>query len=223
MPHARALLVTAADRWAAGLACGLMSMACAVAGCSTMGLENSAAWATAKREPQQAVRMTIAWTHSSEKLLGKPELRGFRARVRFYDAPEKKDGSKAGAARTPSIKVDGTITVYAFDETLGAKWGTSKSRKFVVTPAQLRKQHVEIGRGHEYELWFPWDKVGGAPLQIRFLVRFDPAKVGPVLVSENSRYRLPSDPSHSDELPAEVEGGPAPSGTAGAPGEAARN
>jgi hypothetical protein len=221
MPSARAHLVTAADRLAACTACGLVSIACALAGCSTMGVENSAAWSTAKREPQQAARMTIAWTHSSEKPLGQPELRGFRARIRFYDAPAAKDGSKA--ARAPSIKVDGTVTVYAFDETLGAKWGTSKSRKFVVTPAQLRKQHVEIGRGHEYDLWFPWDKVGGAPLQIRFLVRFDPAKVGPVLISENSRYRLPSDPSHSDELPAEVEGGPAPSGTAGAPGEAARN
>jgi hypothetical protein len=247
MPHALIFYSNRQPRSAARTAIGLVAVACALVGCSTMGVENSAIWSSAKREAPHAVRMTIAWSQGVEKQPGKAPVRGFRARVRFFDTDEKKGGTQQTVQKAPpaSIKVDGTLTVFAFDETLSAKWGTAGSRKFVVAPAEMKKQRVDTALGPHYNLWLPWDKVGGAPLQIRLLVRFDPAKSGPVLISENSRHRLPSVPSENspgtligrqspppgadqgaveparNETPAEVQGRPAP--VASTPVDPARN
>ena len=106
------------------------------------------------------------------------------------------------------IKVDGALTVYAFDETYGGKGSAGAPRKFVFSAKKLSKLYRESSSGPSYVVWLPWDSVGGPTREVRLLARFDDAAGGPVVMSETSHHRLPgtSDQSQIAGSPAESKG-----------------
>jgi hypothetical protein len=139
--------------------------------------------------------MTVAWKNDVQKKAGKSMLRGFQGKVQFFAADPSKQSEKDGAKKpevTPKgVLAEGTLTVYAFEETPDGKEGTGPSKKYVFPPKDLRRVHREGPQGNEYNIWLAWDKVGGPERHIRLLVRFDPAGGGQVVTSDNSREVLP--------------------------------
>ena len=88
------------------------------------------------------------------------------------------------------VKVDGTLVVYAFDETDRDANNARPDRKYVFTPEQVPPHYSKSKIGHSYSVWLPWDQVGGVQKEITLIVRFQP-KEGPVAIGEPARQLLP--------------------------------
>jgi hypothetical protein len=173
------------------------------AGCLGLDVAGTLRWPGSKTEQPLPARMAVAWKNDIQKKSGKNMLRGFEGKVQFFAAdpkPDDKDKDKdkkdKGAEKKlevapKGIPADGTLTVYAFEETPDGKDGTGPSKKYVFPAKELRKVHREGPQGHEYNVWLAWDKVGGTETHIRLLARFDPTGGGQVVMSDNSREVLP--------------------------------
>jgi hypothetical protein len=170
-------------------------------GCLGLDVATTLRWPGSKAEQPLPARVTVAWKNDIQKKSGKNMLRGFEGRVQFFAADPKpadkdkekkdKDGWKKPEITPKGIPADGTLTVYAFEETPDGKDGTGPSKKYVFPAKELRKVHREGPQGHEYNVWLAWDKVGGTETHIRLLARFDPTGGGQVVMSDNSREVLP--------------------------------
>lgn len=133
-------------------------------------------------KPGKPEKIIAVWTDTVATTANQPPLRGFGGRLMFYD------GKKEAA-----IKVEGTLVVYAFDET-GRDANTARpDRKYVFTPEQLPAHYSKSKAGHSYSVWLPWDEVGGVQAEITLIVRFEPKAGGPV-ISEPCREILPGMP-----------------------------
>src|ERR1700722_17952751 len=167
-----------------------------LAGCSQFETAKVWPWTTAKVEKPQPGRMTVAWTHATETEAGR-QMRGFRGRIFFY--PKGKTQPPAKPADTQladkdhdkPMKVEGTLTVYAFNVMPGGKLNADSPRKFLFQPEKLKKQCAESKQGPSYTVWLPWDTVGGPPQQISLWTRFDEINQGAVVMSEHSPQLLP--------------------------------
>ena len=96
-------------------------------------------------------RLIAVWTDTVYQQPGKLPTRGFGGRVYFYSH----DGEV--------VPVDGNLVVYAYDE------GTTlekPTRKYAFTAEQLTKYYGESDLGASYNIWIPWDKVGGDEKEI---------------------------------------------------------
>jgi hypothetical protein len=88
------------------------------------------------------------------------------------------------------VKIDGTLVVYAFDESNREANNSKPDRKFVFTPDQLPAHYSKSKIGHSYSVWLPWDEIGGVQKEFTLIVRFQP-KEGTVAVSDPVRQLLP--------------------------------
>jgi hypothetical protein len=177
-----------------------LSLGLSAAGCLGLDVASTFRWPNSRSDQPVPARMTVAWKNDMQKKSGKNMLRGFEGKVQFFaadpkptgkDKDKKKDGETRIEAPPRGIPADGTLTVYAFEETPDGKEGTGPSKKYVFPTKELRKVHREGPQGHEYNVWLAWDKVGGPETHIRLLVRFDPTGGGQVVMSDNSRELLP--------------------------------
>ncbi|HET6328067.1 MAG TPA: hypothetical protein VFG04_25515 [Planctomycetaceae bacterium] len=191
------MLTNSGNRWTrlAAAAFAAAAIGLGAAGCLGLDVAGTFRWPGARTEQPLAGRMTVSWKNDMQKKAGKNMLRGFQGKVQFFAAdppkPAGKDPAKTPEANPKTVPVDGTLTVYAFEETSDGKEGTGPSKKYVFPAKDLRKVHREGPEGHEYDVWLAWDKVGGAERHIRLLARFDPAGGGQVVMSDNSREVLP--------------------------------
>ena len=119
------------------------------------------------------------WSDTVLTQTGRPPIRGFGGRLMFYEGKKEEP-----------IKVDGTLVVYAFDETDRDANNARPDRKYVFTPQQLPPHYSKSKIGHSYSVWLPWDEVGGMQKEITLIVRFQP-KEGPVAISDPCRQLLP--------------------------------
>jgi hypothetical protein len=197
-----ALLIASGNRWTRLLGAALIAIAIGVgaAGCLGLDVASTFRWPLTKSEQPQPTRMTVAWTTDMQKKNGKNVLRGFQGKVQFFaadlpkpdqDKSDKDKEDKKPDLNSKSIPVDGTLTVYAFEETPGGKEGSGPSKKYVFPTKDLKKVHREGPQGPEYAIWLAWDKAGGPERHIRLLARFDPPGGGQPVMSENSREILP--------------------------------
>lgn len=108
------------------------------------------------------------------------------------------------------IRVDGTMTVYAFDGTSANSAGTVPERKFVFLAEDLPKHFSESKLGPSYSFWLPWDELGGYERQLTLVTRFEPVNGAPAM-SQPSRHYLPGLPKPN----------PQPESAAAGPGSAA--
>jgi hypothetical protein len=124
--------------------------------------------------PDQIVPM---WTDTVMYQPGKPGVRGFGARIYFYQRD----------ANTP-MQVDGSLIVYAFDANDLSRMPVPE-RKFIFTADQLAKHHSKTSLGDSYSIWIPWDEVGGPSRQLSLVTRFE-GRSGGSVVSEPARKLL---------------------------------
>src|SRR5262249_7722424 len=145
-------------------------------GCLGLDVAGTFRWPSGKAEPPSAGRMTVSWKNDIQKKSGKNMLRGVEGKVQFFAAdppePAEKEDWKAPEPKPKGIAIDGTLTVFAFEESADGKEGAGPSKKYVFPAKDLRKVHREGPDGHEYNIWMAWDKAGGNELHIRLLARF---------------------------------------------------
>ena len=165
-------------------------------GCAPIDLSGKIPWLdrNSSNIPEKLVPM---WKDTVLYEADKPPVRGFGARIYFYEQESPKP-----------IKVDGTLIVYAFDadETEGLP---KPKRKFVFTTEQFSKHYSKTDLGHSYSIWLPWDEVGGPSAQISLVAKFQGEKGGSV-VTEPARKLLPGVDSFAEkrrdtDQPVEIE------------------
>lgn len=111
----------------------------------------------------QPLRMAIIWKESAVSAAGKKPVRGFGGRVYFYDEENE------------TIRVDGDLTVYAFDDTNDhAVKARQPDRKYIFRAGDLQKHYGQTGLGDSYNIWIPWDEVGGERKTISLVPVFKP-------------------------------------------------
>jgi hypothetical protein len=171
-------------------------------GCAKFDLRKKIPWGEgANGRIDEPMRIVAVWTDTVLSQSGKSPKRGFGGRVMFY-----------GENQTEPAKVEGSLVVYAFDETNRDPVNVKPDRKFVFTEAQLEKQYSKTRLGHSYSFWLPWDDVGGPQRQISLICRFVPKKGG-VIVSEQTKHLLPGTETISDLVQQPAQGSPQPIGS----------
>ena len=130
-------------------------------------------------EPKVPARMTEVWTDAVLQQQGKPGVRGFGGRILFFTA-----------ANDEPVRVDGTLTVFVFDEVNQNPRNPVPERKFVFRREDLAKHYSKSELGHSYSVWLPWDEVGGPQRRLSLVTRFEPAD-GPVVLAKPSPHILP--------------------------------
>ena len=147
-------------------------------------------------EFRRPMRVVAIWSDTVLNTPGQPSIRGFGARLMFYE--DKKD---------KPIKVSGELTVYAFDEAGRAKTDARPDRKYVFTAEQMKKHYSKSELGHSYSVWVPWDPVGGEAKEISLIVRFVPVEGG-VVISEQVKQFLPGTKPGQPAAPGPYSPGP---------------
>ena len=150
-----------------------------LAGCAEFNVADTLPLIDRAPKAKVPARATAMWSDTILNQSGQVGVRGFGGRVMFFEADSEKP-----------ITVDGTITVYAFDETGPKVHHTVPRRKFVFPSEQLPEHYSKSALGHSYSLWLPWDEVGRPPQQISLVLRFE-GRSGGVLTTDNSRQLLP--------------------------------
>lgn len=166
-------------------------------GCTKFDLRKNIPWGEGFGGTlDQPMRVVPVWTDAVLTQGQEKPTRGFGGRIMFYGRNDEK----------PS-KVEGTIVVYAFDETNRDKRNVVPDHKYVFLPELVEKQYSKNRIGHSYSVWVPWDEVGGPQKEISLLVRFIPKKGG-VIISEQTKLILPgvppefTAPNHQPNIPA---------------------
>ena len=136
------------------------------------------AWPWPHHQGAEVAKIVPIWSDTVLYQSHQPGIRGFGARVYFYDEE----------GRAP-ITADGAMTVYAFDGQQAPGQG-SPLKKFVFPAEHLARYHSRSKLGHSYSLWLPWDEIGGPPLNVSLVARFE-SKDGQVVISEPARKLLP--------------------------------
>jgi hypothetical protein len=125
------------------------------------------------------MKVVAFWADTVLNEPGKMGTRGFGGRLLFYG----KDPNKP-------VRVKGTLTVYAFDEDNRDPKNVIPDKKFVFLPDQFQKTGKKAAVGYSYNVWIPWDEVGGVQKNISLIARFQ-AEEGGLTVSESAKHRLP--------------------------------
>ncbi len=136
-------------------------------------------WLERKPKPQVPTKATAVWTNTVLYPPGRKPIRGFGGRIFFFN-----DKSK------DAIAVDGTLTIYAFDNSDPNADPAVPARKYVFTPEQLAQHLAKSPLGYAYDVWIPWGEIDGPPKKISLLIRFD-ARSGETLLTDTSQHYLP--------------------------------
>jgi hypothetical protein len=168
-------------------------------GCAPLKVPKTIPWPGQANKPQTPLRTTAFWTDSVLNQGGLPGVSGFGARVLFYGTDDE----------TPII-VDGSLTVYGYDDTDGHEHSTP-ARKFVFPAEYLEKHYSKSDLGHSYSIWIPWQEASGPQRQISLILRFESRKGGAIVISEMSRHTLPGFKASDADHPDVAQSGNAPS------------
>lgn len=149
-----------------GLAASLTLMV--LSGCATkeLALNKALPWSGAKERYETPEKVIAIWTDAVYQLPSKPPTRGFGGRVYFYNADDD------------VIPVNGQLVVYAFDDSDPMASTDRPSRKYAFTAEQLTNYYSNSDLGASYNIWIPWDEVGGDEKQIALF---------PVFVDESGK------------------------------------
>ena len=160
-----------------------------LAGCQTMSWdvpESLTSWDMKKSIPwqrdakaQPPLRIVGSWADAVRHTPGQSSERGFGGRISFF-----------GRTSDESLKVDGQLVVYAFDEEGRSPTDNRPTRRYVFPRALIDKHRTDSETGPFYSFWLPWDDVGGDQKRISLIVRFQPVGA-PVVISEQTRHILP--------------------------------
>lgn len=170
---------------------GMLAVLPGGTGCAQFELKPSLVWLPRLDSgPQVPTTVTAIWTNAILQQPGAPATRGFGARLMFY-----------GPKQDKPIRVDGTLTVYAFDELRHNPAERKPDRKYVFTREQFASHYSRSKLGDSYSIWIPWDKAGSPQQQVSLIVRFDPVD-GPAIVGSQTKLTLPGESSPASDPPA---------------------
>lgn len=159
-------------------------LATTLSGCAGLSKQSGAGRRPIKtmmgeQEPQFQTpsSMVAIWKPSTYEKPGTKSLRGFGGRFYFHDA------------KNEPIKVDGTLTIYGYDDASENSSGKA-DRKFVFKSDTFAQHHSDSGIGDSYSFWVPWDEVGGVQRTITLIPVFKSAN-GEIPQSQPATLRLP--------------------------------
>jgi len=128
-------------------------------GCAGLNLDETISWDTLwEGTPEPPESVVAIWTPLVATHASRGAMRGFGGRLMFY-----------GKDREKTLKVEGTLVVYAFDEIGRDPTNVKPDRKYVFTPDQLAGHYNKSNLGHSYSVWLPWDEVGGPQKQVSLI------------------------------------------------------
>ena len=191
--------------------------ACLLVGCAQVPFGEHLGMGGGETDPVIPNRMITTWTDTVLQQPGQPGIRGMGGRIMFFAADQK-----------DPVPVDGTLTVYAYDDTTAAEQAVTSSapaRKFVFLPDQVPKHYSKSSLGHAYSFWLPWGTTSGPPKKMILIARFEPNGGGAIL-SDPATQHLPGiNPNElgpqartellANEAPAAAEPGQAGMGASG--------
>lgn len=134
-------------------------------------------WTESK--PEFPDRILSVWADTILHQPGRPGVRGFGGRLYFY---------REGVAEP--VKVAGSIRVYVFNGESTDPQRAAPLKVFAIRLEDLGKHHSKTSLGHSYNIWVPWDVVGGPNRVLSLIVRFDGINGGTVM-GEPSTELLP--------------------------------
>ena len=137
--------------------------------------------------PRQVVPV---WSDTVLHQSGVAATRGFGGRLMFY-----------GQDKNKPIKVEGSLVVYAWDDSKGSMERTP-DRKYVFPAETLQSHYSASTLGHSYSFWVPWDAAGG-PLQHSTLISRFLSNDGTELTGAPAHVVLEG-PSDSSPFPNEI-------------------
>lgn len=162
---------------------GVLVMLVMIVGCQFGPDKEPLKWPWQKDdEPVLPDRIVAVWTDTVLHQPSQPGVRGFGGRVYFYKQND-----------TTPIKVDGGLAVYVFDADDVETSGQKPLRKFVFKPDQLPSHMSRTNLGPSYSFWLPWGPVGGPPLRLSLIARFEGTNGGTV-ISDPTIKLLPGVP-----------------------------
>lgn len=146
-----------------------------------------------KRKAEEAARtlparMAVVWTEAMLNNPGQPAVRGFGGRVYFYND------------RGQAVTAKGQLAVYGFDDSRQDQASRVPEKKFIFTDEQLAQHLSQSSLGPSYNVWVPWDNVGGEQREISLLPVFT-APGGQPVAGEQTINVLPGPSRHKGESP----------------------
>jgi hypothetical protein len=161
-----------------------------LSGCAKFDLQESLTLFKEDTEPQVPERMVCVWAQTVLHKAGKPSIRGFGGRIWFYGAEDEEP-----------VRVDGRLTVYAFDDENPKAKDPTPEKKFAFPRDTFDRHQSESSLGPSYSFWLPWNEVGGPQRQISLIGRFEDAS-GKIVMSRPARVALPGKSGEAEERPA---------------------
>jgi hypothetical protein len=153
-----------------------------LSGCSSLDLSEGMKWPDSEDKPQVPDEIVDVWTNDVLHQSGQPSKRGFGGRLMFHNQDSE----------TP-IKVEGSLTVYLFDDRGEDPMREEPIHKFIFPAEVFEKHHSKSKLGHSYSFWLPVDDVGGFERKLTVITRFEP-KLGGKILSTPSTHVLPGRP-----------------------------
>ena len=127
-------------------------------------------------------RVLPVWTDSVLHQTNQPGIRGFGGRIYFY-----------GKENTDPVEVDGSLAVYVFDADDANPSNQKPLRKFMFTADQFKSHMSKTSIGPSYSVWLPWGEVGGPPMRLSLIARFE-GREGGTTISDPTIKMLPGVP-----------------------------
>ncbi len=158
----KSLPTTMLQRFTIKRKCLLLLVAGLSVGVSGCAMMNTNALSFSKKEPEFLTPRQIVpvWSDTVLHQPGEPATRGFGGRIMFY-----------GEDKHKAIRVDGTLVVYAWDDSKGSMERTP-DRKYVFPSDKLQTHYSQSRLGHSYSFWVPWDAAGGPLQHLTLISRF---------------------------------------------------
>lgn len=145
-------------------------------------------WPWAKEKPApHPERVVAVWADTVLHQPNQPGVRGFGGRVYFYEV-----------GKTDPIEIEGGLAVYVFDAEKLQVNDQRPLRKFVFTPEQFASQMSRTSLGPSYSVWLPWGEVGGPPMSLSLIARYQ-GTAGGTTIGEPTIKLLPGVPKRSIE------------------------
>jgi hypothetical protein len=157
-------------------------------GCASQKLNSGKSLSWLSKEPhyESPEKVIAIWTDTTYQLPGQPPTRGFGGRVYFYNA------------KGEVIPVKGDLVVYAYDDNDPHSTTDRPTRKYAFTADQLTRYYGESDLGASYNIWVPWDAVGGDEKQVALLPVFIDAS-GKMVRGAFANNRLPGKRNLNEE------------------------